>query len=164
MHYINVYDLHIDDYIHGPLNTRYVKWQVAHAPGMSRTFSPAAEFKGNRELAIPTCITARASSPCRDVCRDCLPAVAGKTMRTRNHYDHSEGGANPRWQRPSNRRPTVLHVMDRHLFWGALCGTCEPGQHQTSNISRTKSQNLIVSRLVLQFCLCPIDWSQVLSR
>ena len=66
--------------MHGPLITRYVKLQVAHAPGMSRTFSPAAEFKGNRELAIPTCITARASSPCRDVCRDCLPVVAGKTF------------------------------------------------------------------------------------
>ena len=42
---------------HGPL-TRYVKLQVAHAPGMPGTFSPAADFKGNRKLAIPTCITA----------------------------------------------------------------------------------------------------------
>ena len=32
---------------YGPL-TRYVKLQVAHAPGMPGTFSPAAEFKGNR--------------------------------------------------------------------------------------------------------------------
>ena len=32
---------------HGPL-TRYVKLQVAHAPGMPGTFSPAADFKGNR--------------------------------------------------------------------------------------------------------------------
>ena len=31
----------------GPL-TRYVKLQVAHAPGMPGTFSPAADFKGNR--------------------------------------------------------------------------------------------------------------------
>ena len=31
---------------HGPL-TRYVKLQVAHAPGMPGTFSPAADFKGN---------------------------------------------------------------------------------------------------------------------
>ena len=30
----------------GPL-TRYVKLQVAHAPGMPGTFSPAADFKGN---------------------------------------------------------------------------------------------------------------------
>ena len=32
---------------HGPL-TRYVKLQVVHAPGMPGTFSPAADFKGNR--------------------------------------------------------------------------------------------------------------------
>ena len=31
---------------YGPL-TRYVKLQVAHAPGMPRTFSPAADFKWN---------------------------------------------------------------------------------------------------------------------
>ena len=43
----------------GPL-TRYLKLQVAHAPGMPGTFPPAADFKQNRKLAIPTCITARA--------------------------------------------------------------------------------------------------------
>ena len=64
---------------HGPL-TRYVKLQVAHAPGMPGTFSPAADFKGNRWLAIPTCITARAWRTCRDACRDRLPAVTGKTF------------------------------------------------------------------------------------
>ena len=64
---------------HGPL-TRYVKLQVAHAPGMSGTFSPAADFKRNRQLAIPTCITARAWRTCRDACRDRLPAVTGKTF------------------------------------------------------------------------------------
>ena len=63
--------------------------QVAHAPGMPGTFSPAADFKGNRWLAIPACITARAWRTCRDACRDRLPAVTGKTfpasrrMRTR---------------------------------------------------------------------------------
>ena len=64
---------------HGPL-TRYVKLQVAHAPGMPGTFSPAADFKGNRWLAIPACITARAWRTCRDACRDRLPAVTGKTF------------------------------------------------------------------------------------
>ena len=68
---------HISRY--GPL-TRYVKLQVAHAPGMPGTFSPAADFKGNRWLAIPTCITARAWRTCRDACRDRLPAVTGKTF------------------------------------------------------------------------------------
>ena len=63
--------------------TRYVTLQVAqvaHAPGMPGTFSLAADFKGNRLLAIPTCITARAWRTCRDVCRDRLPAVTGKTF------------------------------------------------------------------------------------
>ena len=45
---------------------------------------------------------------------------------------------------------------------------CHPDGHywnfcKTSNISRTKSQNLNVSRLALQLS-CPIHWSQVLSR
>ena len=64
---------------HGPL-TRYAKLQVAHAPGMPGTFSPAADFEGNRYLAIPACITARAWRTCRDACRDRLPAVTGKTF------------------------------------------------------------------------------------
>ena len=63
----------------GPL-TRYAKLQVAHAPGMPGTFSPAADFEGNRYLAIPACITARAWRTCCDACRDRLPAVTGKTF------------------------------------------------------------------------------------
>ena len=63
----------------GPL-ARYVKLRVAHAPGMPEMFSPAADFKRNRKLAIPACITSRASRTCRDACRDRLPAVAGKTF------------------------------------------------------------------------------------
>ena len=62
------------DYCHGPL-TRYVKLRIVHAPGMLRTFSPAADFKGNRYLAIPACIMARASRTCRDACRDRLTAA-----------------------------------------------------------------------------------------
>ena len=31
---------------------------------------PAADFKGNHQLAIPAWITARASCTCRDACRD----------------------------------------------------------------------------------------------
>ena len=49
---------------HGPL-TRYTKLRVAHAPGM-----PGTDFKANRQLAIPTCITARVSHTCRDAYRD----------------------------------------------------------------------------------------------
>ena len=47
----------------GPL-VRYVRLRVAHAPGMPGTFFPPTDFKGN----------------CRVVCRDRLPAVAGKTF------------------------------------------------------------------------------------
>ena len=48
---------------HGPL-IRYVKWRVAHAPGMPGTFPRP------RGLAISTCISARAWRTCRDACRD----------------------------------------------------------------------------------------------
>ena len=45
---------------------------------MPGTFSPAADFKENRLLAIPACTTARAWRTCRDACRDRLHAVTGK--------------------------------------------------------------------------------------
>ena len=66
---MDVYSDKSINFRHGPL-ARYVKFQVAHAPGMPGTTSPPTDFKGNRELAIPTCITARASRTCRDACRD----------------------------------------------------------------------------------------------
>ena len=69
----------INSFVHGIL-TRYVKLRVAHAPGMPGTLSLAAHFKENCYSAIPACITARASRTCRDACRGCLPAVAGKTF------------------------------------------------------------------------------------
>ena len=56
------------------------KFRVAHAPGMPEKVSPATDFKGTGQLAIPACITARASRTCRDACRDPLPAVAGKKV------------------------------------------------------------------------------------
>ena len=52
---------------------------------------PATDFKGNRSLAIPACITARASRTCRDDCRDRLPTVAGKRSR------HSRRKHNPQF-------------------------------------------------------------------
>ena len=55
-------DIHLT--INGPL-ARYIKLRVAHAPGMSGTF-----FSRHLGLAIPTCITTRASRRCRDACRD----------------------------------------------------------------------------------------------
>ena len=41
---------------------------------------PATDFKGNHKLAIPACITARASHTCRDACRDRQPAMAGENV------------------------------------------------------------------------------------
>ena len=41
---------------------------------------PATNFRGNRQLATPACITARASRTCRDACRDRWPVVTGKTF------------------------------------------------------------------------------------
>ena len=40
----------------------------------------ATDFKGNRELAIPACITTRAWCTCRDACRDRQPAGVGTTF------------------------------------------------------------------------------------
>ena len=48
---------------------RHAKPGVAHAPGMPGT------FPRHRGLAIPSCITARASRTCRDACRDHLLSV-----------------------------------------------------------------------------------------
>ena len=39
---------------------------------------PATAFIGNRLLAIPACITARASSTCCDACRDRLTCDGGE--------------------------------------------------------------------------------------
>ena len=78
---------------HGPL-ARYVKLWVAHAPGMPGTFFPPLTSKGNHYIAIPACITARASRTCRDACRDRLPTVAGKTLLSGLLSGHS-GGTKP---------------------------------------------------------------------
>ena len=73
----------------GPL-ARYVNLQIAHASGMPGTFFPIADFKGNRQLAIPAYTTARALSTCRDACRDNLPAVAGKTFPAFQAHAHPQ--------------------------------------------------------------------------
>ena len=56
-------------YPYGPL-IRCIELRVAHAPGNREHFSHQLA------LAIPTCITARASSTCRDACRDRYLSVA----------------------------------------------------------------------------------------
>ena len=93
--------------VHGPL-TRYAKLQVAHAPGMPGTFSPAADFEGNRYLAIPACITARAWRTCRDACRDRLPAVTGKTFPAFPAHAHPQFCV-------SGKRPILWRQREREV-------------------------------------------------
>ena len=92
---------------YGPL-TRYVKLQVAHAPGMLGTFSPDADFKWNRLLAIPACITARAWRTCRDACRDRLLAVTRKTFPAFPAHAHPQFSV-------SGKRPMAVHVLWKSL-------------------------------------------------
>ena len=77
---------------------------------------PATDFKGNHKLAIPTCITARASRTCRDACRDRQPAMAGEnipgipgTCATRNFTYLARG---PWWK--AQVYDNVFHVNTLH--------------------------------------------------
>ena len=64
-----------------PWATYQIRKIVAGAcAGNARNDFTATDFKGNRELAIPACITARAWYTCRDACRDRWLALAGKTF------------------------------------------------------------------------------------
>ena len=88
---------------------------------MPGTFSPAADFKGNRWLAIPTCITARAWRTCRDACRDRLPAVTGKTFPAFPAHAHPQicvSGKRPidcrQYLLPNDVLSLDLHVPTGH--------------------------------------------------
>ena len=68
-----------------PSSGTWASYQIRKIAGCACTgnagnVSPATNFKGNRLLAIPACITARLWRTCRDACRDSLPAVTGKTF------------------------------------------------------------------------------------
>ena len=68
----------------------WVSYQIRKIAGCACTGNagnvfPAIDFKGNRKLAIPACITERASRTCRDACRDRLSPVAGKTFPAHAH-------------------------------------------------------------------------------
>ena len=91
--------------------------RVAPAPGMLGTFSPAADSKGNRQLAIPACITARASCTCRDACRDRLPPVARKKFPAFPEHAHplfSVSGNRPMVQ-ASFPDPLMSQFTDAYL-------------------------------------------------
>ena len=108
---------------HGPL-TRYVKLLVAHAPGMPGTFPPATDFKGNRWLATPACITARASRTCRDACRDLLPAVAGKTFPAFPAHAHPPFYVSGKGPMANLFRCVTPWVMQRSAFVVDLVCVC----------------------------------------
>ena len=63
----------------GPL-AKIRKIAVCASAGNAGNVFPVTDFKGNRNIAITACITARASRMCRDACRDRYPAVAGETF------------------------------------------------------------------------------------
>ena len=131
---IGVLPKHLRCLRHGPL-TRYVKLRVAHAPGMPGTFSPDAEFKGKRELAIPACITARAWRTCRDACRDCLPAVAGKCsrhsrrMRTRNFTYLARGPCWCNWDGTYSINAELMSASQCHTNGMLVIHPCPYLQH-----------------------------------
>ena len=70
-------------------------------------FSPVADFKGNRWLAIPVYIAARATRTCRDACWDRLPVVAGKTIPAFPAHAHPQFYV-------SGKRPISYNLFYKH--------------------------------------------------
>ena len=66
--------------------------------GNSGNVFPTTDFKGNRHLAIPACITARASRTCRDACHIANQRCRGERSR------HSRRMCNPQFY-VSGKRP-----------------------------------------------------------
>ena len=62
---------------------------------------PPYDFKGKRKLALPACITARASRTCRDAYRGRSPAVVGETCRVF----------------PAHAQPATLHIWQEAHAW-----------------------------------------------
>ena len=65
--------------------TTWASYQIRTIVGCARAGNagnvfPATDFRGNRQLAIPACITARASRTCRDACWDRSPAGGGENV------------------------------------------------------------------------------------
>ena len=81
--------------------------------GNAGNVSPAADFKGNSQLAIPACITARASRTCRDACRDRLPAVAGKTFLAFPAHAH------PQFNVSGKRPMPIVGLKLIYVKWAA---------------------------------------------
>ena len=64
--------------LYNPLHVFITSWALYQirkiagcvCAGNAGNVFPATDFKGNRQFAIPACITARASRTCRDACRN----------------------------------------------------------------------------------------------
>ena len=65
---------------------------------------PPPTWKETHQLAIPVCITARASRTCRDACRDRYPTGRGKRSR------HSRRICNPQFYVPGKR--PMSYILD----------------------------------------------------
>ena len=52
-------------------NSPWASFQIRKIAGCACAGNAGNVSPGHRRLAIPTCITARASRTCRDACRDC---------------------------------------------------------------------------------------------
>ena len=83
--------------------TRYVKLRVAHAPGMPGT------FPRHHGLAMPTCITARASRTRLDECRDRYLGVSIEVGGMENVPAHTQFYA-------SDQRPVLVVGVSCALF------------------------------------------------
>ena len=62
------------------VNREWVSYRIRKIAGCAcagnaRNVFLATDFKGNRQLAIPACITARVSHTCRNACRERYPPV-----------------------------------------------------------------------------------------
>ena len=80
---------------------------------------PAADLKGNGYLAISACITARASRRCRDACRDCLTAVAGKTFPAFPVQAHLQFYVSDK--RPIANAPGLGQPCNKSSIWFMEC-------------------------------------------
>ena len=78
--------------------------------GNAGNIFPSTDFKWNRQLAIPACITARAWRTCRDACRDSYSVVVGKTFPA--FPAHAQPAILRIWQEAHGVLPTDASIED----------------------------------------------------
>ena len=115
-----------DNTSHGPL-TRYAKWRVVHASGMSGTFSELSDFKGNRQLTIPASHVLHA--------RAVMYAGIAKPWWQGKRSRHSRRMRNPQFC-VSGKTPMAHLLVHAHVI-GMQSGV------STTRVSHRNSQDLI---------------------